>query len=86
MLTNCVAQGQRHRHCRAGLQLRRCALCHQGERVFIGPCDSGPNVVVYPEGVLYCGVTNEDVPVIFDEHLIGGIPVARLRPPAGVWD
>jgi (2Fe-2S) ferredoxin len=52
----------------------------------IGPCDNGPNVVVYPEGVLYCGVTKEDVPVIFDEHLIGGTPVARLLPPAGVWD
>jgi (2Fe-2S) ferredoxin len=52
----------------------------------IGPCDNGPNVVVYPEGVMYSGVTKEDVTAIFDEHLIGGTPVARLRPPAGVWD
>jgi (2Fe-2S) ferredoxin len=52
----------------------------------LGPCDNGPNVVVYPEGVLYCDVTKEDVPAIFDEHLIGGTPVEWLRAPAGVWD
>ena len=52
----------------------------------LGPCDNGPNVVVYPEGVLYCGVTKEHVPMIFDEHLLGGTPVASLRAPAGLWD
>lgn len=51
----------------------------------LGPCDQGPNVVVYPEAVLYSGVTVADVPVIFEEHLLGGTPVERLavnRPPA----
>jgi len=52
----------------------------------IGPCDNGPNVVVYPEGVMYCSVTKGDVASIFDEHLIGGTPVERLRASAGVWD
>jgi len=51
----------------------------------LGPCDRGPNVVVYPEGVLYRGVTKGDVAAIFDEHLIGGTPVERLRAPAEVW-
>jgi len=52
----------------------------------LGPCEGGPNVLVYPESVLYSGVHKEDVAAIFDEHLIGGTPVARLRPASGVWD
>ena len=48
----------------------------------LGPCDTGANVVVYPEGVLYGGVTVEDVAEIFDSHLVGGRPVQRLVVPA----
>lgn len=51
----------------------------------LGPCEQGPNVVVYPEGVLYSGVTAADVPEIFDSHLEGGSPVERLRAESGVW-
>ncbi|NML16151.1 (2Fe-2S) ferredoxin domain-containing protein [Azohydromonas caseinilytica] len=51
----------------------------------LGPCDNGPNVLVYPEGVLYSGVTTADVAEIFDSHLEGGQPVERLRAEAGVW-
>ena len=45
----------------------------------MGPCDQGPTVVVYPEGVWYKGVTSKDVNDIFDQHLINGTPVERLR-------
>lgn len=51
----------------------------------IGPCGQGPNVLVYPEGVFYSGVGKEDVVAIFDEHLLGGHPVARLLAPPEVW-
>lgn len=51
----------------------------------LGPCEAGPNVLVYPEGVLYSGVKPEDVVEIFDHHLVGGEPVARLVAPASVW-
>jgi (2Fe-2S) ferredoxin len=51
----------------------------------IGPCGMGPNVLVYPEGVMYCNVSKEDVSAIFDEHLLGGTPVERLKAPADVW-
>lgn len=45
----------------------------------LGPCRSGPSVVVYPEGTWYAGLTAKDVPTIVAEHLIGGRPVERLR-------
>ncbi|MBF0426652.1 MAG: (2Fe-2S) ferredoxin domain-containing protein [Magnetococcales bacterium] len=45
----------------------------------MGPCDRGPTVVVYPEGVWYGGVKPQDVGEIFDKHLLGGEPVKRLR-------
>ncbi len=51
----------------------------------IGPCGQGPNVLVYPEGVLYSGVSKDDVAAIFDEHLLGDQPVERLRAPADMW-
>jgi (2Fe-2S) ferredoxin len=42
-------------------------------------------VLVYPEGVLYVGVTIADVAEIFDDHLLGGRPVERLKAPPHVW-
>jgi (2Fe-2S) ferredoxin len=51
----------------------------------IGPCEQGANVLVYPEAVLYRGVTPADVEEIFTSHLEGGTPVARLVAPATVW-
>lgn len=45
----------------------------------MGPCDNGPTVVVYPDGVWYGRVKPEDVSAIFDEHLNQGKPVDRLR-------
>jgi (2Fe-2S) ferredoxin len=45
----------------------------------LGPCDQGANVLVYPEGVLYGNVRKEDVNEIFERHLLGDEPVARLR-------
>ncbi|MBP8134022.1 MULTISPECIES: (2Fe-2S) ferredoxin domain-containing protein [Zoogloea] len=51
----------------------------------LGPCDSGPNVLVYPEGVMYSGVGKDDVVEIFDKHLEGDEIVTRLQAPASVW-
>lgn len=51
----------------------------------LGPCSEGPNVLVYPEGVLYNKVTPADVIEIFDEHLVGGKPVERLLAKPEVW-
>ena len=42
-------------------------------------CDKGPAVVVYPEQVWYTCPTAEDAREIIEKHLIGGVPVERLR-------
>ncbi len=43
-----------------------------------GLCESGPNVVIYPEGVFYSHVTLEDVEEIAEEHLFKGQIVKRI--------
>jgi len=42
-------------------------------------CARGVTVVVYPEQVWYGGVKVDDVREIVEGHLIGGVPVERLR-------
>jgi (2Fe-2S) ferredoxin len=42
-------------------------------------CEHGPTIVVYPEGVWYGGVGLSDVDEIVESHLVGGVPVERLR-------
>ena len=45
----------------------------------LSQCEKGPMVVVYPEGIWYAQVTEDDVPEIIDQHLLNDIPVERLR-------
>ncbi|GBH24276.1 (2Fe-2S) ferredoxin domain-containing protein [Burkholderia vietnamiensis] len=51
----------------------------------LGPCERGANVVVYPEAVLYSGVTPADVDEIFSSPLARGEPGARLLAPREIW-
>ncbi len=44
----------------------------------MGPCDYGPVMVIYPEGIFYKKVSPDDVEEIVNEHFIKGRPVARL--------
>ena len=44
----------------------------------LGLCEHGPNLVVYPEGIWYSGVTPEDVPEIVRSHFQKDTPVERL--------
>ncbi|QHQ61727.1 (2Fe-2S) ferredoxin domain-containing protein [Anaerocolumna sedimenticola] len=43
-----------------------------------GICDKGPIAVVYPEGVWYGNLTEEDVETIMEQHMEGGKPVKEL--------
>lgn len=44
----------------------------------LGLCERGPNMVVYPEGIWYSGVTPDLVPEIVTNHFVEGAPVTRL--------
>jgi (2Fe-2S) ferredoxin len=44
----------------------------------LGLCKHGPNAVVYPEGVWYLGLREENVPEVVERHLGGGEPVGHL--------
>jgi 3-hydroxy-5-methyl-1-naphthoate 3-O-methyltransferase len=44
----------------------------------LGLCESGPNMVVYPEGIWYSGLRPEDVREIVESHFQNGKPVSRL--------
>jgi (2Fe-2S) ferredoxin len=68
------------------LQQRNCfdkvAITNTG---CLGPCGHGPNVLVYPEGVMYANVSKDDVNAIYEEHLLGGTPVERLLMAEDIW-
>ncbi len=59
--------------------------------ICFGLCTYGPNVIVYPDGIVYSGVRPQDVAQIVREHLALGRVVERLLfkkkeepvPPAG---
>jgi (2Fe-2S) ferredoxin len=42
-------------------------------------CEEGPVLVVYPEGIWYTYIDEEDINEIVDSHLIAGKPVERLK-------
>lgn len=44
-------------------------------------CELGPVAVVYPEGVWYTFVDEQDIEEIVESHLRDGKPVERLRLP-----
>ncbi|MDD2915803.1 MAG: (2Fe-2S) ferredoxin domain-containing protein [Gallionella sp.] len=51
----------------------------------LGTCGTGVSVLVYPEGVMYGGVTAGDVAAIVTEHLLENQPVERLKVPEVIW-
>ena len=44
----------------------------------LGLCKHGPNLIVYPGGTWYLGVTENDAPEVVREHLVNGEPVEHL--------
>lgn len=51
----------------------------------LGPCQGGPSVLIYPDNVMYNGLTTADVTTIIEEHILLDTPVARLQASAEVW-
>ncbi len=50
----------------------------------LGPCEQGPTLVIYPDGIWYAQVKDEHVGAILDEHIGKGKPVESLKPDS-VW-
>ena len=45
----------------------------------IGGCSGGPEMMVYPEGIHYHGMTADDIPFLVEEHFLKGRIVERFR-------
>jgi (2Fe-2S) ferredoxin len=45
----------------------------------LNACGHGPTMVVYPDGVWYGSVQLSDVDELFDSHVLGDLPLERLR-------
>src|SRR5699024_10051452 len=43
-----------------------------------GLCESGPNIVIYPDGIFYSHVKLEDIDEIVEKHFVKGEVVKRL--------
>ncbi len=44
----------------------------------IGGCAEGPELMVYPEGVHYSGLTADDIPFLVEEHFLKGRVVSKF--------
>ncbi len=47
----------------------------------IGGCSSGPEMMVYPEGVHYVGLSVDDIPYLVEEHFLKGRVIERFKLP-----
>lgn len=47
----------------------------------IGGCSNGPEIMVYPEGVHYSGMTPDDIPFLVEEHFLKGRMAQKFLTP-----
>jgi (2Fe-2S) ferredoxin len=59
---------------------------HPAQTGCLSPCNLGPTMVVYPEGIWYCGLTAEAIDCIVDEHFVGGKVVEEYAREPGRHD
>ncbi|MEW6650501.1 MAG: NADH-quinone oxidoreductase subunit NuoF, partial [Chloroflexota bacterium] len=50
----------------------------------IGGCNFGPEMMIYPEGIHYVGLTPDDVPYVVEEHFLKGRVVSKFQMPKTV--
>lgn len=46
--------------------------------ICLGLCGKGPNVVVWPEGTVYCGFSKDNVEDLIQKHLFQGQELTEL--------
>jgi len=79
----CARQGAQAMQDYAKKRIKQLGLAGKGEiRInkagCLDRCEEGPVLVVYPEGVWYTYVDQDDIDEIIDSHLVRGQPVERL--------
>lgn len=50
----------------------------------IGGCSIGPEMMVYPEGIHYVGLTPDDIPYLVEEHFLKGRVASKFQMPKKV--
>ena len=79
--TGCTSSGSVTIHDLMEKELEKAGLSDEVKVVqtgCFGLCALGPIMIVYPEGIFYSAVKEEDVPEIVSEHLLKGNIVERL--------
>lgn len=73
--TGCVSSGAKNIKVKLEDELARFSLNKEIKIIETGChgfCEKGPIMIVYPEGVFYCQLEEEDVVTIVEEHLLKG--------------
>jgi NADH-quinone oxidoreductase subunit F len=79
--TGCEASGSRSTFEILLQELERRGLTSEVEAIHTGCrgfCAMGPVMIIYPDGIFYCQVNAEDIPLLVEETLIKGRVVERL--------
>lgn len=79
--TGCVSSGAKNIKVKLEDELARFSLNKEIKIIETGChgfCEKGPIMIVYPEGVFYCQLEEEDVVTIVEEHLLKGRIVEGL--------
>ncbi|HEX2922790.1 MAG TPA: NAD(P)H-dependent oxidoreductase subunit E, partial [Chloroflexota bacterium] len=79
--TGCTASGSAPLSTALDSEVRRRGLDKEVRLIQTGCrgfCSMGPVMMIYPEGIFYCQVQEEDVPKIVEETLVKGRPVESL--------
>lgn len=53
--------------------------CRASKSGCLGRCEDGPVCVIYPDGIWYSYVDQNDIKEIIDKHLVHGKIVSRLQ-------
>ena len=86
--TGCEASGSTNTYRALVAEVERRGLANEVEVIHTGCrgfCAMGPVMIIYPDGIFYCQVKEEDIPFLVEETLLKGRVVERLtyKEPSG---
>jgi NADH-quinone oxidoreductase subunit F len=86
--TGCEASGSATTYQRLVDEVQRRGLADEVQLVHTGCrgfCAMGPIVIIYPDGIFYCQVQADDIPLLVEETLVKGriVPKLTYKEPSG---